>query len=156
MLFINVSDSSRRYGDQMVNETNETPRSLFEKLGVNYQRGQSSLNGSILNAEKMDMTFADLGISGRATLNSIVKGDGAMVVINVSDSSRRYGDQFVDETNETPRSLFEKLGVAYQRAQASLNGSILNGEKLDTPFVDLGVNGRATLNAIVKGDGALS
>lgn len=125
MMFISVSDSSTRYGDQMVNEAVDTPRSLFEKLGVNYQRGQASLNGSILSSDKLDMTFAQLGVSGRATLNSIVKGDGAVVFISVSDSSSRYGEQVVNEAVDTPRGLFEKLGVAYQRGQASLNGSIL-------------------------------
>lgn len=76
MMFISVSDSSRRYGDQMVDETTETPRSLFEKLGVNYQRSQASLNGTVLSADRLDFTFAALGVSGRAALNAIVKGDG--------------------------------------------------------------------------------
>lgn len=154
MMFVTVSDSSRRYGDQMVNEAVDTPRSLFEKLGVNYQRGQSSLNGTILTADKMDTPFAALGVTGRATLNSIVKGDGAVVFITVSDSSRRYGEQVVNEAVDTPRALFERLGVNYQRGQSSLNGTILNDSQLDSSFAMLGVTSRATLNSIVKGDGA--
>lgn len=75
--FISVSDSSKRYKDQTVNEATDTPRSLFEKLGINYSRATASLNGTILNGEKMDYTFAQLGVVGRGTLSAIVKGDGA-------------------------------------------------------------------------------
>lgn len=154
MIFISVSDTSRRYGDQAVNEINETPRSLFEKLGVNYERSQTSLNGTILTPGQMDMTFAQLGITTRGVLSSIVKGDGAMVFVSVSDTSRRYGDQAVNEQAETPRSLFDKLGVAYERAQISLNGAILTPGQMDMTFGQLGITTRGALNAIVKGDGA--
>lgn len=154
MIIINVADSSRRYNNNVVNEAVETPRSLFQKLGVAYERGQTSLNGTILNASQMDQTFAQLGISGHATLNSIIKGDGAVAFINVSDSSKRYNDHTVDETSETPRTLFQRLGVAYERGQTSLNGTILSAAQLDMTFAQLGVTGRATLNSIIKGDGA--
>lgn len=154
MIFVNVSDSSRRYGDQAVNEMTETPRSLFNKLGVNFERAQTSLNGSILTPGQMDMTFAALGITTRGVLNAVVKGDGALVFVNVSDSSRRYGDQAIDETTETPRSVFNKLGVNYERAQTSLNGSILTPGQMDMTFAALGVTTRGVLNAVVKGDGA--
>lgn len=154
MIFVNVSDSSRRYGDQAVNEMTETPRSLFNKLGVNFERAQTSLNGSILTPGQMDMTFAALGITTRGVLNAVVKGDGALVFVNVSDSSRRYGDQAIDETTETPRSVFNKLGVNYERAQTSLNGSILTPGQMDMTFAALGITTRGVLNAVVKGDGA--
>lgn len=154
MIFVNVSDSSRRYGDQAVNEMTETPRSLFNKLGVNFERAQTSLNGSILTPGQMDMTFAALGITTRGVLNAVVKGDGALVFVNVSDSSRRYGDQAIDETTETPRSVFNKLGVNYERAQTSLNGSILTPGQIDMTFAALGITTRGVLNAVVKGDGA--
>ena len=154
MIFVNVSDSSRRYGDQAVNEMTETPRSLFNKLGVNFERAQTSLNGSILTPGQMDMTFSALGITTRGVLNAVVKGDGALVFVNVSDSSRRYGDQAIDETTETPRSVFNKLGVNYERAQTSLNGSILTPGQMDMTFAALGITTRGVLNAVVKGDGA--
>lgn len=154
MIFVNASDSSRRYGDQAVNEMTETPRSLFNKLGVNFERAQTSLNGSILTPGQMDMTFAALGITTRGVLNAVVKGDGALVFVNVSDSSRRYGDQAIDETTETPRSVFNKLGVNYERAQTSLNGSILTPGQMDMTFAALGITTRGVLNAVVKGDGA--
>ena len=154
MIFVNVSDSSRRYGDQAVNEMTETPRSLFNKLGVNFERAQTSLNGSILTPGQMDMTFSALGITTRGVLNAVVKGDGALVFVNVSDSSRRYGDQAIDETTETPRSVFNKLGVNYERAQTSLNGSILTPGQMDMTFSALGITTRGVLNAVVKGDGA--
>ena len=154
MIFVIVSDSSRRYGDQAVNEMTETPRSLFNKLGVNFERAQTSLNGSILTPGQMDMTFAALGITARGVLNAVVKGDGALVFVNVSDSSRRYGDQAIDETTETPRSVFNKLGVNYERAQTSLNGSILTPGQMDMTFAALGITTRGVLNAVVKGDGA--
>lgn len=154
MIFVIVSDSSRRYGDQAVNEMTETPRSLFNKLGVNFERAQTSLNGSILTPGQMDMTFAALGITTRGVLNAVVKGDGALVFVNVSDSSRRYGDQAIDETTETPRSVFNKLGVNYERAQTSLNGSILTPGQMDMTFAALGITTRGVLNAVVKGDGA--
>lgn len=77
MIIVNVSDSGTRYPEQTVNEAMGTPRSLFDKLGVNYSRGITSLNGTILSPDKLDMTFSELGISGgRAILNSVVKGDG--------------------------------------------------------------------------------
>lgn len=154
MIFVIVSDSSRRYGDQAVNEMTETPRSLFNKLGVNFERAQTSLNGSILTPGQMDMTFSALGITTRGVLNAVVKGDGALVFVNVSDSSRRYGDQAIDETTETPRSVFNKLGVNYERAQTSLNGSILTPGQMDMTFAALGITTRGVLNAVVKGDGA--
>ena len=154
MIFVNVSDSSRRYGDQAVNEMTETPRSLFNKLGVNFERAQTSLNGSILTPGQMDMTFSALGITTRGVLNAVVKGDGALVFVNVSDSSRRYGDQAIDETTETPRSVFNKLGVNYERAQTSLNGSILTPGQMDMTFAALGITTRGVLNTVVKGDGA--
>ena len=77
MIFVNVSDSNSRYGQQMVNEATDTPRSLFEKLGVAYERGQTSINGRILNGAQIDETFANLGVSGQCTLTNIIKGDGA-------------------------------------------------------------------------------
>ena len=102
----------------------------------------------------MDMTLGALGITTRGVLNAIVKGDGAMVFISASDSSCRYGDQAVNEAAETPRTLFDKLGVNYERSQVSLNGSILTPGQMDMTFAQLGVTTRGVLNAIVKGDGA--
>lgn len=154
MTFITVSDSSRRISNQAVNEAVETPRSLFEKFNINYDRAQTSLNGSILTPGQMDMTFAQLGVTTRGVLNAIVKGDGAMVFISASDSSCRYPEQAVDESMETPRTLFEKLGVNYARSQVSLNGAILSPAHLDMTFAALGITTRGVLNAIVKGDGA--
>lgn len=155
MMIINVSDSSTRYGQKEVNELVDTPRSLFESLGVRYERGQTSLNGTILTPGQMDMTFAALGVAGIATLSSIVKGDGAAITVNVSDSGTRYGGHTVNELTDTPRSLFERLGVAYQRGQTSLNGTILTPGQMDMTFSALGVAGLATLSSIVKGDGAI-
>lgn len=77
MTIIKVSDSSRRYGDQLVDEAAKTPRELFNDLGVNYQRGTTSLNGTILSGDDLDKSFASLGIvGGTAVLNSVVKADG--------------------------------------------------------------------------------
>lgn len=154
MIFMNISDSSRRISNQAVNEAVETPRSLFEKFNINYDRAQTSLNGSILTSGQMDMTFSQLGVTTRGVLNAIVKGDGAMVLISASDSSCRYGDQAVNEATETPRTLFDKLNVNYGRSQVSLNGSILTPGQMDMTFAQLGVTTRGVLNAIVKGDGA--
>jgi len=152
MMFINVSDSSNRYNQQIVNEVTDTPRSLFQKLGVAYERAQVSLNGTIISGSQLDTPFAALGVSGSATLSAIVKSDCAVVFISVSDSSNRYPSQSVNEAVDTPRSLFQKLGVAYERAQTSLNGTILSGDQLDMTFAQLGVIGSATLSAIVKSD----
>lgn len=79
MIIVSVSDSGTRYGDQHVDESVATPRSLFNDLGVRYERGQTSLNGTILNDSQLDNTFAQLGIFGRASLNSVVKGDGGAI-----------------------------------------------------------------------------
>lgn len=152
MMFINVSDSSNRYDPQSVNEVIDTPRSVLNNLHVAYERAQVSLNGTILSASQLDIPFANLGVSGSATLSAIVKSDCAVAFISVSDSSNRYDPQPVDETVDTPRSLFRKLGVNYERAQTSLNGTILSADQLDDTFEQLGVSGSATLSAIVKSD----
>lgn len=154
MVIINVADSSRRYTPQTINETMETPRSIMDKLGINYSRAQVSMDGTLLTPGQMDMTFAALGVTTSAFLNAVVKGDGAAIAVTVTDSSRRYGTYTIDETADTPRSLMERLGVNYSRSQVSLNGTLIAPGFMDSTFAELGVTTNAVLSAIVKGDGA--
>lgn len=77
MIIVNVRSTTHRFDGQAVNENVETPRSLFDKVGIDYSRAISSLSGTILTSEDMDTTFAELGAAGVCTLNSIIKADNA-------------------------------------------------------------------------------
>jgi len=76
MIIVNVRSTTRRFDGQAVNENAETPRSLFEKIGVDYSRSVNSLSGTILMPDDMDCTFAELGAVGVCTLSAIVKAQG--------------------------------------------------------------------------------
>lgn len=78
-----------------------------------------------------------------------------MIIVNVRSTTARYDGQTVDEMMESPRSLFEKVGVDYSRAVTSLSGEILTDQQMDQPFAELGVSGMCTLSAIVKASGAM-
>lgn len=76
MIIVNVRSTTRRYDGQVVNEATETPRSLFEKVGVDCSRTVNSLSGEIITPDKMDMTFAELNAGPLCTLNAIIKATG--------------------------------------------------------------------------------
>lgn len=77
MIIINVRSTTRRFDGQAVDENMETPRSLFDKMGIDYSRTVNSLSGTILMPDDMDCTFAELGAAGVCTLSAIIKADSA-------------------------------------------------------------------------------
>ena len=76
MIIVNVRSTTRRFDSQAVDEHVETPRSLFEKIGIDCSRSVNSLSGTILMPDDMDCTFAELGAAGVCTLSAIVKAQG--------------------------------------------------------------------------------
>ncbi len=70
------------YGNNMKKETaivdeNTTIRSFLEDVGIDYSRGQTSIDGAPLNPGDMDKTFAQLGVTTRCFLFNVVKLDNA-------------------------------------------------------------------------------
>lgn len=58
---------------------NNTPKSVFDDMGVSTAGAVANLNGTTLNATDLNSTFEALGVQDGSTvnLNSIVKADGA-------------------------------------------------------------------------------
>ena len=79
MIIVNVRSTTRRFDSQAVDEHVETPRSLFNKMGVDYSRGVTSLSGTFLTVNDMDTTFSELGVTGVCTLSAIIKADSAAI-----------------------------------------------------------------------------
>lgn len=75
MIQVNIKTNTYR-GTKVVDET-ETPRGVFESLGINYSSGMTSLDGIPLAAGEMDKTFADFRITDNCYLFNVVKADGA-------------------------------------------------------------------------------
>ena len=63
----------------LVNTETDTPKTVFEKAGIDYTSGQPSLDGVTLRAGEMNMTLDQLHINSNFYLTSIVKADGATV-----------------------------------------------------------------------------
>lgn len=61
----------------LINTETDTPKTAFEKAGVDYTSGQPSLDGVTLRAGEMNQTFDQLNVSSNFYLTSIVKADGA-------------------------------------------------------------------------------
>lgn len=62
--------------DEIVNP-NTTLRAALETAGVNYRVGMMNLDGSPLDDEDLDRTFADHGVTDRCFLLNVVKADNA-------------------------------------------------------------------------------
>ena len=54
-----------------------TLRAAFEQQGIDYSRGMASLDGATLAPGDLDKTFADMGITEKCYLLSVVKADNA-------------------------------------------------------------------------------
>jgi len=56
---------------------NTTLRAALEMAEIDYNRGMMNLDGSPLDAEDLDRTFADFGIADKCFLLNVVKADNA-------------------------------------------------------------------------------
>lgn len=77
-----------------------------------------------------------------------------MISVNVrTNTTRRTVNK---DITDTPRQVFNELGVDTSTSMVNLNGTILSGADFDKSFESLGVadGSTASLNAIVKADGA--
>lgn len=54
-----------------------TIRQALEKANIDYSRGSIHLDGATLKAGDLDKKFSELGITTKAILVSVVKGDAA-------------------------------------------------------------------------------
>lgn len=77
MIQVNVRTNTTRKTCNV--EVTDTPKSVFDSVGVDVSRSMTNLNGVTLTATDLNSTFAALGVSDGTTanLNSIVKADGA-------------------------------------------------------------------------------
>ena len=76
-----------------------------------------------------------------------------MFTLIVGNSS---GDrvELVMDRNATPRMALDEAQQSLAGGTLHLDGGALRPNDLDTPFAELGVGNRASLSAVVKGDGA--
>ena len=76
-----------------------------------------------------------------------------MFTLIVGNSS---GDrvELVMDRNATPRMALDEAQQNITGGTLHLDGCALRPRDLDTPFAELGVGNRASLIAVVKGDGA--
>jgi len=58
-------------------DENTTLRACLEDNNVDYSKGSMTLNGSTLGPDRLDETFADLGVSEHCFLLNVVKADNA-------------------------------------------------------------------------------
>ena len=56
---------------------NTTLRAALDMVGINYNCGMMNLDGSPLDDEDLDRTFADFGITDKCFLLNVVKADNA-------------------------------------------------------------------------------
>ena len=62
--------------------------------------------------------------------------------------------EIVVDRNSTPRMALEEAQQTITGGTLHLDGCALRPQDLNTPFSELGVGARASLIAVVKGDGA--
>ena len=77
MISINVRTNTTRR--TVSADVTQTPRDVFNELGVDTSTSMVNLDGAILSAADFAKSFEDLGVADGATanLNAIVKADGA-------------------------------------------------------------------------------
>lgn len=76
-----------------------------------------------------------------------------MFTLVVGNSTGDRVELLVDR-NSTPRQALAEANQNTSGGTLHLDGCALHATDLDTPFAQLGVGNRASLIAIVKGDGA--
>lgn len=75
MVMVTISNNVKRTTDILPDST--TLRAALENAGIDYSRCVVNLDGSSLKPGDLDKTFANLGISEKCFLSSIVKADNA-------------------------------------------------------------------------------
>jgi len=58
-------------------DPNTTLRSVLDDAGINYTVGMMNLNGTPLDPEDLDKTFADFGVTDKCFLTNVIKADNA-------------------------------------------------------------------------------
>lgn len=75
MIKVVVGNNLKR--EAVIVDENVTLRTLLEENGIDYASGNMHLDGSSLKPGDLDKTFAELGITDKCYLLSIVKADNA-------------------------------------------------------------------------------
>ena len=75
MIKVPVGTNTRR--TSVIVEPNRTLRSVLEDQDIDYSTGTLHLDGSTVTPGQLDKTFAELGITEKCFLISVVKADGA-------------------------------------------------------------------------------
>lgn len=75
MIKVTVGTNTRR--TSVIVEPNKTLRSVLEDQEIDYSTGTLHLDGSTVTPGQLDKTFAELGITEKCFLISVVKADGA-------------------------------------------------------------------------------
>ena len=75
MIKVTVGNNVKR--DTIIVDGNTTLRVVLEDAGVDYTRGMTTLDGSILQAGDLDKSFDDFGIAERTYLLNVFKTDNA-------------------------------------------------------------------------------
>ena len=74
---IKVTTSNNVTRNTVIVSENTTLRKVLEDAGINYNRGVTSIDGTSLRDDQLDMTFADFNISDRCYLMNAAKVDNA-------------------------------------------------------------------------------
>lgn len=75
MIKVTVGTNTRR--TSVIAEPTSTLRSVLEDQEIDYSTGTLHLDGSTVTPGQLDKTFAELGITEKCFLISVVKADGA-------------------------------------------------------------------------------
>lgn len=75
MIKVTVGNNTNRTA--VIVDENSTLRSVLESNGIDYTRGNMTLDGSTLQAGDLDKTFASFGIAEKCFLLNVVKADNA-------------------------------------------------------------------------------
>ena len=73
MIRVTVGNNVKR--ENVIVNDNTTLRSVLEQQGIDYTRGNLTLDGSTLQPGALDKTFAEIGIKEKCFLMQIVKAD---------------------------------------------------------------------------------
>ena len=76
MIKVTIGNNVRRTSEIL--DENTTLREALEEAGIDYTRGVMNLDGSSLEADDLDKTFADFGITEKCYLLNVVKADNAV------------------------------------------------------------------------------
>lgn len=77
MIKVTVGNNTSR--ENVIVPITATPRQVLEENGIDYSRGQMTIDGCPMRPGDFDKTFGDLGIKedGKCFLLSVVKADNA-------------------------------------------------------------------------------